>query len=323
MGNQPHSQAPFDRHEGVSNGWSLFRNSLFCALALTWLGLFCQRLYLLAGLALRSDPYSYTIIIPFVSLALVYWRRKEIFSAAEFDVALAALFFIVGAILCGFGLEYSTVLGPLNGLPVSILAFVDLIIGSFVLCYGSRALRAAAFPFLFLLLMIPIPGFAADGIISALQHWSADGTAVLYNIFRVPVHRSGLYFELPGIRILVAEECSGIRSTLALFITVVLIAQFSLRSNWRKLLLCLLVVPIAVAKNSIRIFTLSTLAVYVNKGFLFGRLHHHGGVLFFLLGLALSMGCLELLTLWERRAQRDSHAENKSKNAVPQPSAVF
>jgi hypothetical protein len=34
-----------------------------------------------------------------------------------------------------------------------------------------------------------------------------------------------------------------------------------------------------------RIVTLSTLAIYVNPGFLYGNLHHHGGVVFFLLGL--------------------------------------
>jgi exosortase len=323
MGNQQYSQALTSRHERPSNDWGLFRNTLFCGLALTWLALFCQRLYLLVGLALRSDPYSYTIAIPFVSLALVYWRRKEIFSTVEFDAVLAALFFILGALLCWLGLKYASVISPLNGLPVTILLFVDLIIGSFALCYGPRALRLAAFPLLFLLLMIPIPTFAVDRIISALQHWSADGTAILYNVFRVPVHRNGLFFELPGVRIVVAEECSGIHSTLALFITVLLLAQFSLKSNWRKLLLCILVVPIAVAKNSIRIFTLSALAVYVNKDFLYGRLHHQGGVLFFLLGLALSMGFLELLGLWERRTQRGSlHSKKNSEQAVPQTSAI-
>lgn len=296
-----------------------------------WLGLSWGPLYSLAVLAVRSDPYSYTVLVPFISLALLYWNRREILSAARFDVALAALFFIVGVLFRWLSLHDAAALSPMNGpvdghmngLLLSILSLVTLLIGSFALCYGPRAMWVAAFPLLFLLLLIPIPGFAVDGIISALQHWSADGTAILYHIFRVPVLRSGLVFRLPGFSIIVAEECSGIRSTLALFITVLLVAQFSLKSNWRKLLLCLLVVPIAVAKNSIRIFALSTLAVYVDKSFLYGRLHRDGGSLFFLLGLAMAMGFLEFLQLWERRGERGLlPSENPSKKAVPQTSAI-
>jgi exosortase/archaeosortase family protein len=48
-------------------------------------------------------------------------------------------------------------------------------------------------------------------------------------------------------------------------------------------------------KNGVRIATLTILAKYVDPDFLFGRLHHHGGVVFFLLGSALlipiSIGC--------------------------------
>lgn len=327
LSDEQNSETLSNRQEGPSNDQGLLRNALFCALVFMWLGLSWGPLYSLAVLAVRSDPYSYTVLVPFVSLALLYWNRREILSAARFDGVLAALFFIVGVLFRWLSLHDAAALnptnGPLNGLILSILSLVTLLIGSFALCYGLRAMRVAAFPLLFLFLLIPIPGFAVNGIISALQHWSADGTAILYNIFRVPALRRGLVFRLPGFSIIVAEECSGIRSTLALFITVLLVAQFSLKSNWRKLLLCLLVVPIAVAKNSIRIFALSTLAVYVDKSFLYGRLHRDGGSLFFLLGLAMAVGFLEFLQLWERWAQRGLlPSENQSKKAVPQTSAI-
>ena len=301
---------------------SFFRNSLFCAFVGVLLVLFWQRLYFLATLAIRSDPYSYTIVIPAISLAFVYWKRREIFSELRFGTVHAVLLLLAGAVLFGLHLYYTPALDPLNGLSLSILSFVALLIGSFALCYGSRAVRAAAFPLLLLLLMIPIPTFAIDRIIGALQNWSADWTAILYQAFGVPVHRIGLVFDLPGVSIRVAEECSGIRSTLALFITVLLAAQFSLKSGWRKLILCILVVPIAIAKNSIRIFTLSTLAVYVNKDFLYGHLHHNGGVLFFLLGLAVSIGLLQLLELWEQGTRRGSiHSESEPKRVLPQTSS--
>ena len=96
----------------------------------------------------------------------------------------------------------------------------------------------------------------------------------LGGIAGVPYHREGFVFELPGVAIRVAEECSGIRSTLALLITTVLASYIFLKSSWKRLVLCLAVVPIAIFKNSLRIATLSTLSVYVNPSFLQGNLHH-------------------------------------------------
>jgi exosortase/archaeosortase family protein len=43
----------------------------------------------------------------------------------------------------------------------------------------------------------------------------------------------------------------------------------------------ILLVPLTIIKNAFRIFTLSTLGMYVNPSFLSGRLHHQGGIVFF------------------------------------------
>ena len=50
-----------------------------------------------------------------------------------------------------------------------------------------------------------------------------------------------------------------------------------------------------ILKNGIRIATLTLLAMYVDPGFLYGRLHHQGGVVFFLIGLLLLLPILLLL----------------------------
>jgi exosortase/archaeosortase family protein len=57
-----------------------------------------------------------------------------------------------------------------------------------------------------------------------------------------------------------------------------------------------------ILKNGIRIVTLSLLAVYVDPSFLFGKLHHDGGIVFFLLGLLLLLPVLLLLQRGESRA---------------------
>jgi exosortase/archaeosortase family protein len=63
-----------------------------------------------------------------------------------------------------------------------------------------------------------------------------------------------------------------------------------------------------IVKNGIRIATLTILAQYVDSGFLYGRLHHEGGVVFFLIGLALLLPVFLLLQRGEapRAAVRDA-----------------
>ncbi len=148
--------------------------------------------------------------------------------------------------------------------------------------------------------LVPMPSLFLTRIVYWLQQRSSDSAALILRAFGVPFLRDGLVFELPGVAIEVAEECSGIRSSIALLITTLLAAQFILRSNWRKVLLCILVVPIAVAKNGLRISTLSVLAVYVNHDFLFGRLRQSRGFVFFLVGLIALWGALRLLQLSQR-----------------------
>jgi exosortase len=152
---------------------------------------------------------------------------------------------------------------------------------------------------LFLVFAIPIPEPLLSKIIFLLQKGSSDVAEVFFRLGGVPYLRQGFVFELPGVAIRVAEECSGIRSTLALLITTVLAGHLFLRSPWKKLLLCLAVVPLAILKNGLRIMALSTLAIYVDPDFLYGDLHKHGGIVFFLVVLVP----LALLLKWLQRGE--------------------
>jgi exosortase len=104
------------------------------------------------------------------------------------------------------------------------------------LFFGNRALRATSFPLLFLVFMISIPTRILGAPILWLQKGSAQAAAVLFKLFAIPVFQQGFDFTLPGVTIRMAEECNGIRSTLALLITAVVASHISLRTTWRKIL---------------------------------------------------------------------------------------
>ena len=236
----------------------------------------------------RSEYYSHIFLIPLVSGYLVYLKRKELFKSSSPTFNAGAILGVGAIALYLLGLGQGAKL-TLND-QAAILVFSTIIfwIGGFIFLYGGHALKRDPFPFLFLLFMIPIPDFLMQKIIYSLQVGSLEVSEILFTLSGVPFGREGFFFRLPGVSIEVADQCSGIRSSLALLITSILAGHFFLDRFWKKVLLALLVFPITVFKNGIRIMTLSLLGAYIDTGFLTGGfLHQSGGFLFFIPALGL------------------------------------
>jgi exosortase len=257
-------------------------------------------------LVVDNDTFSQIPLIPLVTVYLIYERRKAIFSELSFAGILGAALILPGLVLLVVARLDLLHLSATNPQSLLIFAIVLVWIGGFALCFGPRAFWAACFPLFFLLFMVPLPEPLLSKAIYALQAGSSSTAAIFFRIAGVPYLRDGFVFQLPGFAIRVAEECSGIRSTLALLITTVLAANMFLKTTWRRAALCAAVVPLAVFKNGLRIATLCVLSMYVNPGFLYGRLHHEGGFVFFLVALVP----LALLLFWFQRQ------ENRSRRTV-------
>jgi len=143
--------------------------------------------------------------------------------------------------------------------------------------------------------MVPFPGVVTDGLEAFFQRTSADAASVLFSMTGMPVFREGLVFHLPGLVIEVAKECSGIHSSLVLFITSLLAGHFFLHAPWKRAVLALAIIPLGIIRNGFRIFTLATLTVHVDARIIHSPLHHHGGPIFFLLSLIPFFALLFLL----------------------------
>jgi exosortase len=167
-------------------------------------------------------------------------------------------------------------------------AAVAWVIGSFVAVYGSQAFKKARFALLFLLFAVPIPMFLQDGIVTLLQQASAEAADIVFKLTGISYHRSGLVFEFSNVAVQVAEECSGIRSSLSLFIVSIVTGYLFLKTVSRRVILAIAVFPITVVKNALRIMTMTLLANQVDPRFLTSHwLHTSGGIPFFALALAL------------------------------------
>jgi exosortase len=249
----------------------------------------------LVQLALASDEYSHILIVPFISVSLMWMERERLFQTLEPNRSSAAVLFCIGALLGAFGWRNLSLSARGDWLGLAILGFLCLIWAGFLFFYGASAFNAGLFPLVFLLLMVPLPGFLLDRFIVWLQVGSADVADWVFQLSGTPVLRQGLIFTLPKVSIEVAKECSGIRSTQALLITCLLAGHLFLRTNWRRTVLLAAAVPVLILKNGIRIATLTLLAVHVNPSFLTGHLHHDGGFVFFALGMLILLPLLRWL----------------------------
>lgn len=254
--------------------------SLFLLLSLV---VFRKALGELIDFSLLHDYGSHIIFVVPVSLYLIYSKRREIFSGVQSSVFTGVSLCLAASMAWYTAHRYSA--HDVNYFSVEIAAIVLLWISGFILCYGWRAFRIARFPLFFLALMIPIPTFVLDTVTDFLQSGSAAVACWLFKSVNLPVHQDGFVIMLPTLSVEVAKQCSGIRSSLALLVTTLLVGHAVLRSPWRKSLLILSIVPIVILKNGVRIVTISLLTIYVNPAFLHGKLHTSGGVVFYLLAL--------------------------------------
>jgi exosortase len=254
----------------------------------------------LLRMSFDSELYSHIPIVPLISLWILVFSRKRIFSETRWGWAGIVLLAVGLAVLhnadriCG--------LDKNDYLSVVMAGSVLWFIGSFALAYGGKAFREAMFPLLFLAFVIPIPNFILQPFVDLLLIGSAHSTELIFGLTGVPVYRDGFTFALPGITIEVAHQCSGIRSSIALIITSVLAAYMFLQKGWSRLILVLSFFPITVFKNAMRIVTLSLLASYVDPRFITGSwLHKSGGIPFFVVGLVLMAPVLWALLKAEKR----------------------
>ena len=153
----------------------------------------------------------------------------------------------------------------------------------------------------FLVFAAPLPSWAVQGLETFFQHTSAEVAAVFINVAQIPNLRDGLVFKLPGITIQVAQECSGIRSSIVLFITSVLAGHLFLKSAWKRTLLAVLVIPLGIIRNGLRIVTIAALCTHVGPEMIDSPIHHRGGPIFFALSLVPLFGVLLWLRWLERR----------------------
>ena len=272
----------------------------FCLLGVASLLIWGRALYTTLALAIRNDAYTHILLVLPVSIALIILdRRRQRWITAP-GIRSGSALLTLAAVIGIAGLRWGRLDTTDVRLTVEMLALVTWWVASFVVCFGAQAFRRLLFPLLFLLWLIPIPQIAVKEAITLLQTGTASLAREMFALIGVPVTQQGTVLTVPGLTIRVAEECSSIRSSMMLIVTSTIMSYLLLRSLWGKTIVILAAMPLSIAKNGLRVFTLTALASYRSPAILDSPLHHQGGPLFLAIALAALTGLIALVSRMER-----------------------
>ena len=215
------------------------------------LGALVVSLYVRVGIKLVEDWYiipdfAHGFLIPFFC-AYVVWEKRHIIRETPLEPTWAG----AGLVLLALCTYITGIYGA--ELFLARLSGIMLLFGLIWTFAGWRMLRVLQFPLLCLLLALPFPAVLFNQITFPLQLLASRAASAILPLMNVPVLREGNVIELPMMRLEVAEACSGIRSLMSLFTVAVIYGYLLEPSTWRRTLLALASIPIAVAANALRI----------------------------------------------------------------------
>ncbi|MEI6653950.1 MAG: exosortase/archaeosortase family protein [Verrucomicrobiota bacterium] len=222
-----------------------------------------------------ENDYEHGLVFPFLITGLILYRFKELRAAVDNTSAWGLVAVCVGA-LC-YVAAYRT-LQPriaVGGLPF-------LLWGSAWYLWGWRVAKLLAFPLFFFWLAIPLPSFQQATthlqlLATSLAHLGAgwcgvetytQGTDIL------PV--TGNWAPLS-----IAGGCSGIRSLMALLMISAAWAYIARITLWKKALLFLSAVPLAIIGNALRVTSIFVIAEYGDAKWARETWHDWSGLLLF------------------------------------------
>ncbi len=242
-----------------------------------------------------KEEYSHAIMIPFISLFLI-WQKKDELERVPFTGSLA------GLVVVFIGLAVF-MLGQL-GTSATIIqyAFLITLVGALLAWMGWQGFRIIAMPLFILLLMVPLPGFLYQTFSAKLQFISSDIGVWIIRLFGISVFLEGNVIDLGAMKLQVVEACSGLRYLFPLMTLGFIAAYFFKAAFWKRAIVFLSSIPVTILMNSIRIGLIGVMVEFWGKEMAEGFLHDFEGWVVFMACTAVLVAEMWLLA----RIGRDS-----------------
>jgi exosortase len=230
----------------------------------------------------NDEDMAHGFFVPLFAGYIIWERRLEIAS-------LQPKMNRWGLVLVAWG-AFQLWIGTLGAeLFLQRTAFLITITGILLSYCGLVAIRLLAFPLGLLIMMVPIPGIAYKQITFPLQLLASQIAERSLEVLGYMVLREGNVLELAGQTLSVVEACSGIRSLLSLTFFTLIYGYLFEPESWKRWLLLLATVPVAVLANAIRIVVTGIIGEY-DQALAQGAYHTASGWILFMLAIAMLVG---------------------------------
>jgi len=237
----------------------------------------------------QRPEYSHGWLIPAFTVALLWMRLNPLG-----PVRLAERLWGLGLVAAGLGLRLLACWWSYE--QPEMVTFVPTLMGCFLLVGGWKALWWAGPAVAFLIFMFPLPWTAENAVLVPLQKVATKASTFALQTMGIGAYHEGNVIHIEGLKLGVAEACSGLRMTtifVALSVAIVLVTD---RPWWERLIVLVSSIPIAIAVNVMRITVAGLL--HLNAGSEWGEwFHTKWPSPIFMIGMAFCLLFLELKIL--------------------------
>jgi exosortase len=283
---------------------------------------------------LWNDPkgdWTHCYLVPLAVVAMVYFKRRQLR-----ETALTPAW--SGLVVTAFGFAIYWLGFRADNIYLGYASFQILTLGLILWFCGWRWLRHLIFAWAFLVFLYPVP-FLDNVVAFPLRMVMSQSSVTALNMMGIGAIKTGTAIlsapdTLAGLEagkrfsVDVADPCSGIRSLFALMMVSALYGYFTQPGIWRKLVMFLCSMPLAVLGNLARILMLTIGTIAMGSEVAIGTeenpsfFHMLAGYLVFGVAIAGLLGIGRLLnTDWQNVLDR-FRGSMKGPPSPPRPTAT-
>lgn len=215
----------------------------------------------------ETPAYYHCVAVPAIAGWLL-WRRWERLTEEQPSASGSALALLV------MGLVLYWVFARTGVRIVAGLALPVILAGIVGAMYGMRTLRIVAAPIAVLIFAVPFPEHAIGMAAMPMQQVSAVIAGKAAPLLGLSVVQQGITLDLHGFDFVVAQECSGMHSLVALLLTGFVLVELSGLGPFRRVAAIAIIVPLVLFANVVRLVFVLLLAEYLGADFALGVVVH-------------------------------------------------
>jgi exosortase len=237
---------------------------------------------------INDSNNSHGILVPLISVVLIWGNRDKLSKADNKNSNFGAAILVVSLVL------YITSLAGDSAVvqrAMIVFSLISLVLYNF----GTTVFRILAFPLFYLFFMIPLPVSINSLIALPLQLFATKISHAIIQAVNIPVLQEGNMLYFAQTQLEVAEACSGIRSMMSFVMLSVLFAYLMDKGWWRKCIIVISAIPLAIVTNIIRVTGTGILAHFFGQQVARGFLHEFSGLAVFIVGFVLLFSEYSLL----------------------------